>query len=158
VTNESPGVCTADECSRSTSRQRRSGCGPRSSTRSSARYSFGVGTASEWTPGSTYRGAARGGAITINEGENLEVDPPHRLVQSYPALRDADLAAEGHAGHHVGDRAGGRLVPAHVTHDQLAERANAQLFGGWPMILCGLKAWLETGELLTTPGSLMYLG
>ena len=26
----------------------------------------------------------------------------------------------------------------------------------WPMILSGLKTWLETGELLTTPGSLMY--
>jgi len=24
------------------------------------------------------------------------------------------------------------------------------------MILSGLKTWLETGELLTTPGSLMY--
>jgi hypothetical protein len=27
---------------------------------------------------------------------------------------------------------------------------------GWPMILSGLKTWLETGELLTTPGSLLY--
>jgi hypothetical protein len=26
----------------------------------------------------------------------------------------------------------------------------------WPMILSGLKTWLETGELLTTPGSLLY--
>jgi len=26
------------------------------------------------------------------------------------------------------------------------------------MILSGLKTWLETGELLTTPGSLMYSG
>jgi hypothetical protein len=26
------------------------------------------------------------------------------------------------------------------------------------MILSGLKTWLETGELLTTPGSLMYNG
>ena len=24
------------------------------------------------------------------------------------------------------------------------------------MILSGLKTWLETGEILTTPGSLMY--
>ena len=24
------------------------------------------------------------------------------------------------------------------------------------MILSGLKTWLETGEVLTTPGSLMY--
>ena len=28
--------------------------------------------------------------------------------------------------------------------------------GGWPMILSGLKTYVETGEELTTPGSLMY--
>jgi hypothetical protein len=43
-----------------------------------------------------------------------------------------------------------------VIHDQLREGANDQLYGGWPMILSGLKTLLETGELLTTPGSLMY--
>src|SRR5260370_73283 len=42
-----------------------------------------------------------------------------------------------------------------VVPDQLREGANDQLYGGWPMILSGLKTWLETGELLTTPGSLM---
>jgi len=40
-----------------------------------------------------------------------------------------------------------------VTHDQLREGANGQIYGGWPMILSGLKTLLETGELLTTPGS-----
>lgn len=43
-----------------------------------------------------------------------------------------------------------------VIHDQLRDGANAELYGGWPMILSGLKTWLETGELLTTPGSLKY--
>jgi hypothetical protein len=38
----------------------------------------------------------------------------------------------------------------------MREGANDQLYGGWPMILSGLKTLLETGELLTTPGSLMY--
>ena len=45
-----------------------------------------------------------------------------------------------------------------VTHDQLREGADEHLYGGWPMILSGLKTWLETGEELTTPGSLMYGG
>ena len=36
------------------------------------------------------------------------------------------------------------------------EGANQQLYGGWPMTLSGPKTWLETGELLTTPGSLRY--
>jgi hypothetical protein len=43
-----------------------------------------------------------------------------------------------------------------VTHDQLNEGANNELYGGWPMILSGLKTLLETGEDLTTPGSLRY--
>jgi hypothetical protein len=43
-----------------------------------------------------------------------------------------------------------------VTHDQLREGANDELYGGWPMILSGLKTLLETGETLTTPGSLRY--
>jgi hypothetical protein len=43
-----------------------------------------------------------------------------------------------------------------VTHDQLREGANSQLYGGWPMILSGLKTLLETGQTLTTPGSLRY--
>ena len=43
-----------------------------------------------------------------------------------------------------------------VTHDQLSDTAPPELYGGWPMILSGLKTWLETGRRLTTPGSLMY--
>jgi hypothetical protein len=38
----------------------------------------------------------------------------------------------------------------------LPRKANAELYGGWPMILSGLKTLLETGELLDTPGSLRY--
>jgi hypothetical protein len=53
----------------------------------------------------------------------------------------------------VGDSC--RLV---LTHDWLRDDASSQLYGGWPMILSGLKTWLETGGLLTTPGSLMYEG
>jgi hypothetical protein len=43
-----------------------------------------------------------------------------------------------------------------VVHDQLRDGASDQLYGGWPMILSGLKTWLETGEELTTPGSMLY--
>ena len=44
-----------------------------------------------------------------------------------------------------------------VIHDQLREGANTELYGGWPMVLSGLKTLLETGELLTTPGSQRYV-
>ena len=43
-----------------------------------------------------------------------------------------------------------------VTHDQLADDANSELYGGWPMILSGLKTLLESGEQIDTPGSLRY--
>ncbi|MGE5345963.1 MAG: hypothetical protein ACM3JH_08420 [Acidithiobacillales bacterium] len=43
-----------------------------------------------------------------------------------------------------------------VTHDQLREGASDQLYGGWPMVLSGLETLLETGGLLTTPGSLRW--
>lgn len=36
-------------------------------------------------------------------------------------------------------------------------RLDEELYGGWPMVLSGLKTFLETGELLTTPASLLYI-
>jgi uncharacterized protein YndB with AHSA1/START domain/DNA-binding transcriptional ArsR family regulator len=121
-----------------------------------SKYNFGARVTSDWTPGSRYEMSARDGAFKLGAGENLEVDPPRRLVQSMTALWSDDVQAEGTSRvtweiEPVGDSC--RLT---VTHDQLREGANDELYGGWPMILSGLKTWLETGELLTTPGSLMY--
>src|SRR5947209_8026457 len=58
------------------------------------RYSFGVGITSEWTPGSSYRSSVPE-VIDIAAGENLEVDPPRRLVQSFNALWSEEVKAEG---------------------------------------------------------------
>ena len=97
-------------------------------------------------------------ALTIlYEGEVLEVDPPRRLVHTMVALWDDEVRAEGVSRvtweiEKVGDDS----CHLTLTHDQLREGANAQVYGGWPMILSGLKTWLESGELLTTPGSLLY--
>ena len=121
------------------------------------KYTFGVGVESDWTNGSSYRAAHAASGTPISEGENLEVDPPRKLVQSFHALWGEDVAAEGTSRvtweiEPVGDSC--RLV---VTHDQLREGVNDQIYGGWPMILSGLKTLLETGELLDTPGSLRYV-
>ncbi|HKF83861.1 MAG TPA: SRPBCC family protein [Solirubrobacterales bacterium] len=122
-----------------------------------ARYSFGVGTASEWTPGSDYK-AAVPGVIEIASGENLEVDPPRRLVQSFDALWSEDVRKEGTSRVTWEIEPVGTSCRLRVTHDQLGEDANDELYGGWPMILSGLKTLLETGEDLDTPGSLRYSG
>ena len=120
------------------------------------KYNFGAGVESDWTPGSRYQGVSPLAPAAIWEGENLEVDPPRPLVQSFRALWSEDVKREGTSRvtweiEPVGDSC--RLT---VTHDQLREDANAELYGGWMMILSGLKTLLETGQSLTTPGSLRY--
>jgi uncharacterized protein YndB with AHSA1/START domain len=120
------------------------------------KYNFGVGVETDWSPGSSYRGVHERAPGPLIEGENLEVDPPRRLVQSFNALWSDDVRAEGTSRvtweiEPVGDSC--RLL---VIHDQMREDAHAEIYGGWPQILSGLKTLLETGEELTTPGSLRY--
>ena len=121
-----------------------------------SKYQFGCRVSSDWTPGSRVEMGHPNAPGLLAEGKILEVDPPRRLVQSMVALWSDDVKSEGTSRvtweiEQVGDSC--RLT---VTHDQLREGANAELYGGWPMILSGLKTWLETGDQLTTPGSLMY--
>ncbi|MDQ6749235.1 MAG: SRPBCC domain-containing protein [Actinomycetota bacterium] len=121
-----------------------------------AKYSFGVATHSDWTPDSHYQAVHAGADMRIAEGENLEVDPPSRLVQSFTALWSDEVRSEGASRvtweiESIGDSC--RLT---VTHDEMREGANAEIYGGWPQILSGLKTLLETGDSLTTPGSLRY--
>jgi uncharacterized protein YndB with AHSA1/START domain len=126
-----------------------------------AKYSFGVAVQSDWTAGSRYHArtteATASPGTEIAEGENLEVNPPRRLVQTFRALWSEGAKAEGYSRvtweiEPIGDSC--RLT---VTHDQLRAEANPELYGGWPMILSGLKTLLETGETLTTPGSQLYV-
>jgi uncharacterized protein YndB with AHSA1/START domain len=120
------------------------------------RYSFGVGVESDWRTGSGYEAVHAGSGSRISEGEILEIDPPRRLVQSFRALWSDEVRAAGTSRvtweiEPVGDSC--RLL---VIHDELPEGASGELYGGWPMILSGLKTLLETGGSLTTPGSLRY--
>jgi uncharacterized protein YndB with AHSA1/START domain len=125
------------------------------------KYRFGVAVASDWKPGSPYHGNAGPDTVApgmaIFEGENLEVDPPRRLVQSFRALWSDEVKSEGTSRvttviEPIGDSC--RLT---ITHAELPEGAREELYGGWPQILSGLKTLVETGESLTTPGSLRYL-
>ncbi|CAN7414710.1 ArsR/SmtB family transcription factor [Knoellia sp. LjRoot47] len=120
------------------------------------RFHFGNTIASEWTQGSPYVMTHDGADGPLVDGENLEVDPPRRLVQSFRAHWDDDAESAGTSRvtweiEEVGDSC--RLT---VVHDQLPDDVSEAIHGGWPMVLSGLKTWLETGTELTTPGSLMY--
>ena len=121
-----------------------------------AKYHFGATIASDWTPGSHYALEHPGADGPHAEGENLVVEPPRRLVQTMQVRWSEEAEREGTSRvtweiEPVGDSC--RLT---VIHDQLSDDASPEIYGGWPMILSGLKTWLETGETLTTPGSLMY--
>lgn len=120
------------------------------------KYNFGVAVRSDWRPGSPLVTEHPDAGGPLGEGEIVEIDPPRRLVHTMRALWSDEVKAEGTSRvtweiEPVGDSC--RLL---LTHADLREGANEELYGGWPMILSGLKTWLETGELLTTPGSLMY--
>jgi uncharacterized protein YndB with AHSA1/START domain/DNA-binding transcriptional ArsR family regulator len=122
-----------------------------------AKYNFGASPTNEWKPGAKFEMSAGGGAVPLGDGEVVEVDPPRRLVHTLRALWSDDVKSEGFSRvtwdiEQIQDSC--RVT---VTHDQLREDANDELYGGWPMILSGLKTLLETGEMLTTPGSLMHM-
>ena len=117
-------------------------------------FQFGADVASDWRQGSTI--TMTGGGGLLGDGEVLESDPPRRLVHTMTCRWSDEVAAEGTTRvtwviEQVEDS-----CCLTVTHDQLREGCNPQVFGGWPMILSGLKTWLETGADLTTPGSLLY--
>ena len=102
------------------------------------------------------RRALPGAPAALFEGENLEVEPPRQLVQSFSALWGEEVKREGTSRvtweiEPVGDSC--RLT---VTHDQLRDERQRRDLRRLAEILSGLKTLLETGGLLTTPGSLLY--
>jgi len=121
------------------------------------RFQFGNRIESDWTAGSPFAITNPGApGMVLSDGENLEVDPPRRLVQTMTFLWSDEAKRAGTS------RVTWEIVPVGdscqliLTHGELPEDANPQVYGGWPMVLSGLKTWLETGKVLTTPGSLMY--
>jgi uncharacterized protein YndB with AHSA1/START domain len=121
-----------------------------------ARYQFGVRMTSPWTPGSDIEVRSPDGATLLGTGQVLDVERPRRLVHTMVALWSDDVAAEGSTRVTWTIEPVGDSCRLDLVHDQLRDGVNEQITGGWPMILSGLKTWLETGTVLTTPGSLLY--
>jgi uncharacterized protein YndB with AHSA1/START domain len=120
-----------------------------------SKYSFGMRPTSALRQGEHFE-MGNGAGMILGEGDNLEVDPPRRLVQTMVALWSDEAKAEGTTRVTWEIEAVGDSCRLTVIHDQMREGADSQIYGGWPMIISGLKTWLETGELLTTPGSILY--
>jgi uncharacterized protein YndB with AHSA1/START domain len=129
------------------------------------RFGYGGRVEYELRPGGAYRAfaseemRAHGAPELAVDGEVIEADPPHRLVQTFRMLMDDDLAAEGFTRltYEIAGRDGGlsRLTVVHELQGapQLAallagEWEDRGAGGGWSFVLSGLKTLLETGDSL----------
>jgi uncharacterized protein YndB with AHSA1/START domain len=109
---------------------------------------WGKNIVSNWKPGSKWDMASIDGANSVNiTGEVLESRPPSRLVLSW--VSPENLGDKGEYSRVTFEiETFGSVVRLNVVHDQL--RAGSEMAkgisGGWPMVLSGLKSFLETGK------------
>jgi uncharacterized protein YndB with AHSA1/START domain len=133
------------------------------------RYGYGVRSDFDLRPGGMYTGYSNEGMRAMGapdvavDGEVLEVDPPHRLVQTFRMAMDPDMAALGFTRltYEIEERKNG-VTRLTLTHELEDTPALAVLMaggmedqgagGGWSWVLSGLKTLLETGESLDASG------
>ena len=116
------------------------------------RYFHGSRVELRLVAGSEYRGWSPDRSELYVDGEVLEVDPPRRLVHTWRALYDPELAAEepSRVTWEIDEREGGMSLLT-VVHDRLegAPKTARNVSGeGWMHVLSGLKTLLETGQPL----------
>lgn len=122
------------------------------------RYYFASTVESDWQPGSSYRYLIEGSEAII--GEVLEADPPRRLVMTFDARWDEDVAPDppSRISWEIADLSPG-VVQLTVVHDGLvagsATDGQVRHPQGMSFILSGLKTLLETGEPLVAAATAM---
>jgi len=135
------------------------------------RYGYGAYSSYELRPGGTFRATpgpsmiegakAMGWTLpeTVVDGEVVEAEPPHRLVQTWRMAMDPQAAAEGFTRltYEITEGGGAGVCRLTLTHEvgtapsvaAMVEGApgaeQQQGGGGWPWVLSDLKTMLETG-------------
>ncbi len=129
------------------------------------RYGYGGRAEFDLRPGGRFRALASDAMRSLGapevavDGEVVEVDPPHRLVQTWRMVMDDALAAEGFTRltYEIEARPGGvtRLTVVHeldgapqLAHLVAGGGEDQGAGGGWSWALSGLKTVLETGTTL----------
>ena len=115
------------------------------------RYYYASSVESDFRTGSPY--VYRIGDELAIVGTVLESDPPRRLVMSFHAVWDEDVAGDPptRIAWEIED-AGGGVAKVTVVHDGFAaeDETFRQVAGGWSYILSGLKTLLETGRPMSS--------
>lgn len=118
------------------------------------RYYYGSTVHSDWQPGSRYE--YRTGDNLAIEGLVLEADPPRRLSMTFRDLwSNPDAHTEPARVTFEIEESGSGVCRLTVVHEDVvgADSRIAEVSGGWPFILAGLKTLLETGEPLLAPST-----
>ena len=111
-----------------------------------ARQYWGHGNVSDWKPGSKWEMVRNDGGVQMT-GDVLESRPPSRLVFSWVSPENLGNKSE-YSRVTFDIEAIGGVVRLSVVHDQLnagSEMASG-ISKGWPLVLSGLKSFLETGK------------
>jgi uncharacterized protein YndB with AHSA1/START domain len=133
------------------------------------RYGYGGVIEGELKPGAPYRILAGAGMQAVGvsgpviDGELIEVDPPHKLVQTWRMVMDPELEAEGFTRltFEIEENKSGatRLTVIHELEgapklaNMLAGGSEDEgAGGGWSWVLSDLKTLLETGTALDKSG------
>ena len=115
----------------------------------SRRYWFGYGVRCDWTKGSRFALVnAEGQAVT--EGQVIEAEKPKRLVLTWLATIDPDMAKEPPSRVAMTIEPRGENVQLIVEHDGFppGSKTLPSITDGWPAVLSSLKTILETGQPL----------
>src|SRR5215467_7400791 len=117
-----------------------------------SRYFFGSRVDTSGEKGTHIRHLAPDGVTLWGDDMILEADRPRRLVHTWRALYNPELAAEprSRVTWQIESQPGG-MTKLTVIHDQLehSPKTEADHAGGWMLVLSGLKTLLETGEPLS---------
>jgi uncharacterized protein YndB with AHSA1/START domain/DNA-binding transcriptional ArsR family regulator len=114
------------------------------------RYYYSSTVESDWAAGSPYMYKIQGQPAIV--GSVIESDPPRRLVSTFDARWDEEVAPDEPSRITWElEPAGDGVTKLTVVHDGFAARTATyeSIGGGMMFILSGLKTLLETGEPLT---------